>query len=105
MTTASVFEIPLIVSPQTLTVSLSGTIYNLTVRWSEIDQVWLLDIADQNDNVIVGGINLVTGGDLLAPYRYLGFVGSLIVQTDTDTLVPPTFNNLGATSHLYYLPD
>jgi hypothetical protein len=102
---STAFEIPLSATPQTLTVSLSATIYNLAVRWSDIDQVWLLDIYDQNDVLIVGGINLVTGEDLLAPYRYLGFVGSLIVQTDTDTLATPTFANLGTLSHLYYLPD
>lgn len=99
------FEIPLISSPQTMSVQLSGTTYNLEIRWNQISQYWVLDIYDQNDNLIVGGLSLVTGGDLLASYRYLGFVGSLMVQTDTDTLAAPTFTNLGSTSHLYYLPD
>lgn len=101
----SVFEIPLSATPQTLTIPMSGTIYNLYVHWSVIDQIWIIDISDQNNNLIVGGINLVTGVDLLTAYRYLGFKGSLIVQTDTDTLAIPTFENLGSTSHLYYLPD
>jgi hypothetical protein len=99
------FEVPLAATPQTLTISLSGTVYNLLVRWSQIDQIWLLDINDQGNNPVVTGINMTTGGDLLKPYRYLGFVGSLYVQTDTDTLALPSFTNLGSTSHLYYVPD
>jgi hypothetical protein len=99
------FEIPLSATPQTLSVSLVGVTYNLTVKWNDISRAWVIDLYDQNDNLIVGGIPMVTGEDLLEPYGYLKIGGQLIVQTDTDTLAVPTFDNLGATSHLYFIPD
>jgi hypothetical protein len=41
------------------------------------------------------GVPLVTGVDLLAQYAYLGFIGSLVVQTDHDPDATPTYENLG----------
>lgn len=99
----SVFEIPLQATPQTLSVSLVGVTYNLTVRWNQISLAWVLDIYDQNNNLLVGGIPLVTGRNLLEPYGYLNIGGQLQVQTDTDTLAQPTFANLGSTAHLYFV--
>ena len=97
------YEIPLIPKNQKLSISLSGVNYNLTVRWNNFSQTWVLDIADENDNSILTGIQMTTGEDLLSPYGYLQFGGQLYVQTDNSTLTPPTFANLGATSHLYFI--
>jgi hypothetical protein len=99
------FEIPLSATPQTLSVSLVGVTYNLTVRWNDISRAWVIDLYDQNNSLLIGSIPMVTGEDLLAPYGYLNIGGQLIVQTDTDTLAVPTFENLGATSHLYFIPN
>ena len=46
---------------------------------------------------------LVPGVDLLAQYRYLGFTGSLVVQTDNDPNADPTYDSLGQTSQLYFV--
>jgi hypothetical protein len=48
---------------------------------------------------------LVTGIDLLRQYRYLGIPGSMIVYTDGDPDAPPTLENLGNESNLYYVVD
>jgi len=101
-----VFEIPLIASPQKFSVQLNQTTYAMTVRYLDVDQGgWILDIADISDVPIVCGIPLVTGTDLLAQYGYLGFGGQLFVQSDSDPDATPTFQNLGSTSHLYWLPN
>jgi hypothetical protein len=97
------YLVPLINKPQTLSIALGGTTYNLNVYWCRIGQLWMLDIADVNSNPILGGIPLVTSADLLAQYAYLGFAGALIVQTANDTLALPTFANLGDQGNLYFV--
>jgi hypothetical protein len=97
------FEIPLVSVPQTLSISLANVVYNLTVKWNDAAECWVLDIADQNSNNILTGVPLVTGADLLAQYAYLGLGGSLYASTDHDLTAPPTFTNLGDTGHLYFV--
>lgn len=100
----AVFEIPLSPQSQKFSITLSGVNYNLRV-WFNADTQggWYLDIFDDNDVLILTGIPLVTGDDLLGQYEYLGINGSLQVETDTDLAAPPTFENLGITSHLYFI--
>ncbi|WP_436286583.1 phage baseplate plug family protein [Robbsia andropogonis] len=103
MTTYS--EIPLSSKPQTLTVSLGGTTYQLTVKWNAVSSCWVLDIADSTGAGIVSGIPMITGADLLGQYAYLGISGALYCQTDNDPSAVPTFSNLGTTGHLYLATD
>lgn len=105
MANPTVFEIPLVSAPQALQVSLVGVAYTLTLYWCWPIQCWMIDLALSSTNVyLVRGAALVTGADLLAQVTYLGIPGQLIVQTDTDTLAQPTFDNLGQTAHLYFVP-
>jgi len=100
------FEIPLSPSPQTFTISLSGTDYRLTVQWRNAEGAgWTLDIADSGGSPIIEGIPLVTGVNLLEQYDYLGFTGVLWVQTTADPDAVPTFDNLGIGSHLYWFTE
>jgi len=96
------FEIPLIASPQTLSIVLAGVPYQLRVVWNQANGSWVMDIADTNGVPILQGIPLVTGADLLEQFGYLNFGGSLIVQTDNAPNSVPTFKNLGDTGHLYF---
>jgi uncharacterized protein DUF6983 len=98
-------EIPLISAAQTFSVTLVGVTYTMMVHWCAPASCWILDIADQNAVPIVPGIPMITGADLLEPYRYLGIGGQLIVQTDNNTDAVPTFDNLGSRGHLYFVPD
>ncbi len=100
----AIFEIPLRPTPQTFRVQLAGVTYQFALRWLEAEGGgWVLDIVDANGGPLVFGVPLVTGANLLAQYRHLGFGGGLYVQTDHDPDVPPTFENLGVTSHLYFV--
>lgn len=105
MTTTTVYEVPLSSVPQTQTISLGGTFYQLTTRWNITAQCWMMDIADSTGNPILTGIPLVTGADLLEQYGYLDLMGggSLVVQSgsDPDTIPGPT--SLGVDGHLFYL--
>lgn len=99
------YLIPLVSSPQRLSISLAGTTYNLRVYWCRPAQVWILDILDVNSKPLILNIPLVTGADLLAQYTYAGIAGKLFAQTTTGTLLPPTFANLGSAGNLYFVTE
>lgn len=100
------FEIPLAPEPQRFTVTLSGIDYCLTVQYRLAGGAgWVVDIADSNDVPLVSGIPLVTGGDLLASYRHLGFTGALWVQGASYPDDVPTYEDLGIGSHMYWVTD
>jgi hypothetical protein len=100
---ATAYLVPLQATNQKLQITLAGTVYNLTVRWNDMNAAWTLDIADASSNAIISGIPIVTGEDLLAPYAYLDFGGQLIAQTTSDIDAVPTMDNLGATGNLYFV--
>lgn len=101
MTTA--YEIPLKAAAQSFTIALGGVTYSLRLLWNRASSCWVLDLGDAQGNPLVSGIPLVTGINLLAQYAYLGISGSLIVQTDSAVDNVPTVDNLGSTSHLYFV--
>ena len=103
---ATYFNIPLQPQPQTFSIILSGTEYTFTLQYRNVeDGGWTLDIADSDNNPIVQGVPLVTGANLLEKYAYLGFVGALWVQTQSDPDAVPTFENLGTDGLLYYVTN
>lgn len=97
------YEIPLTPETQRFKIGLDGVEYSMFVRWNHEAGAWVLDISDTTGALIVGGIALTTGADLLEQYRHMGFSGSLYVQTDYDKDAMPTAVNLGETSHLYFV--
>ena len=98
------FRVPLVpAQPQRLSLSMAGTIYQLTLKWCAPARCWVLDIADSASEPIVTGIPLVTGASLLEQYGYLGIGGALVPQTDHDANAVPTFDNLGDTGNLYFV--
>lgn len=84
MTTA--YEIPLSAEPQRFSIELANVTYQLVVVWNPSLQCWVLDINDENGVALVLGIPIVTGLDLLRQYAYLGFGGSLVVQTQGSAI-------------------
>lgn len=104
---ATIFEIPLKPStPTIMNIVLGANEYNLRFTYNKArDGAWILDIADASFNLLLAGLPLVSGDDLFAPYRYLGFSGSMIVTTDRGTGEVPGFDDFGATAHLFFVPD
>lgn len=97
------YEIPLSPQAQFFQISLSGVVYNLRFTWCEPNATWIVDVRDASSAPVVLGVPLTTGADLLEQYGYLGFVGQLIARTDHAPDAPPTYANLGANGHLYYV--
>lgn len=102
---SAVFEIPLQVgTPQTFSIALGGITYQLTFLYrNDFSGGWTVDIADSSGNPILQGVPLVTGADLLAQYKHLGFTGALVVQTVSNPDAVPTFDNLGSDGQLYWI--
>ncbi len=94
--TKNIYQIPLRDGPQSLTIALSGVVYNLRVRYNAKTELWVLDLADAAGVSMIRGIPLVTGCDLLAQYHHLGFTGALIAYNpaDFESDNPPRFDDL-----------
>lgn len=91
----NIYYVPLRDGPQTLSIALSGVVYQVRVRYSARTDLWVLDIADADGNSLVRDIPMVTGCDLLHQYHHLGFGGALVVQNAvTSDDQPPQFNDL-----------
>lgn len=100
-------QLPVVPSQaQRFKLDLGGTTYNFRLTYNAAqDGCWVMDIGDDNGAVLVAGIPLVSGVDLLAQHRHLGFTGGLIVTTDRGAGEVPSFDGLGVTSRLFFIPD
>ena len=88
----------------TQVLTLDGVKFRLDTYTNKIDGGWYFNISDADDVAVVVGVGLVTGLDLLFPYRHLDvppgilFVNDLIGPRDDPGL--ESFINGGAA--LYY---
>ena len=100
----SLFIIPVLNTPQSFQIALSGIEYIITCKWNDSPEGgWVLDFADGlTETPIVANIPLVTGINLLDGLSYLNINGELYVFTDGDDFAVPTLLNLGIESKLYF---
>jgi hypothetical protein len=110
---ASFYQIPFSGLPESFSISIVGVTYFFAIRFNNRYQAWVLDIYDVSHILLVGGIPLVTGTNLLAQYDYLGFAFALIVQsidtTNEESVMPlqdildrtPGWGDLNNTSFVY----
>lgn len=102
---AGIIEIPLTPRAQRFSITLGENVYQMRVMYNEAGEgCWNLDIGTQAGALLVAGIPLITGVNLLSQHAYLGFGGGLYVTTDRGAGETPTFTGLGITSHLYFVP-
>ena len=97
------YKFPLSPKAQGMFVRLAGTRYWLTWRFNSDSASWMLSIANEAKVPILSNIPVVTGLDLLAPYRYTGIQGSIVVQTAHNADAVPTFDNLGGDGNVFYV--
>ncbi len=97
-------EIPLSADNQIFTLRLGGRQLRLRVIYRD-EAGWILDLLETDNASIINGIPLVSGVNLLAPYKYLGFTGGLYVVSDDEAQEYPTKTNLGYRSHLYFVTE
>jgi hypothetical protein len=97
----SIYQIPLQPGPQSFVVPLAGAAYRLRLWWCESTfPAWMLDLATEGGAALVAGLPLLPGGDLLAQHAHLGIGGGLYVISEGA----PTFDSLGDTTQLYFVP-
>lgn len=87
----------------TKSVDLDGTRYFVTYRKSfRYDRI-SLDILDAQGNMIVSGIKLVAGDDLLKPYSDERLPPGRLRLAASPGDPPPTLETLGVTAWLVYI--
>jgi hypothetical protein len=95
-------EIPVTNDPQTFNVELDGNTYTFKMRWNITDGAWYTNITGVTNDVIINGLKLVTGPDLLLPYAVTE-LGSLYVTDTNGTELDPDFDNWGDDYLLVYV--
>lgn len=112
--TTNVLEIPLQpATPVGMLIYMGSLHVGLRVYWVEAEGFpgddsgfkeggWYLDVFDDSGSPIVCGVPLVTGENIFKQYAYLGLPPTW-VTTDGDPYAPPTWDNLGLLSHVYFV--
>jgi len=99
------FTIPVIstVELNTQQVEMGGKFYDLIIRYNPRDEHFMLDISRENV-VLISGIKLVCGNDLLAQYLHTADLpkGKLNIVDSLGGYADPTKDNFGVTVQLQY---
>ncbi|MGU3663135.1 phage baseplate plug protein [Methylobacterium sp. A49B] len=105
-------EIPMQPGNRMFSVELAGKSYLIRQTWNDADPfsvgggTYYIDIGDASTSAtLIAGLPLVPGSDLLGQFGYMEFGGSLVVTSDHNSGDPVTYDGLGTTSHLYFVPD
>lgn len=101
----AVFKIPLLNIPQSFQISLENKLYILTCKFNSMDEGgWTLDISDAETNEpLANNLPVITGANILEGLDYLEINGELYAYTDGDPTAPPTLENLGIESNIYFV--
>ena len=66
------------------TLTLDGVRFRLDTYTNKADGAWYMDLYDEDNVALVQGIAIVTGLDLLFPYRYLDVPPGILFVNDQD---------------------
>jgi hypothetical protein len=73
-------------SAYTFECPLNGISYRFDVRWNTRGGFWLFDLyRASDDTLLVAGVPILLGGNLLGAYRYLGIGGLFAVDMGSST--------------------
>lgn len=98
-------ELPLSAVNQQFSIFLGGRLWFLRLRWNEDAQAWVIDFSDKDNRRVLTGIPLVTGIDILGQHKHLGIGGGLIIQTDFDPLLAPSYDSLGTSARAFFFQE
>ena len=97
-------EVVLSAGNQRFSHAVEGVTYQFSLIWRGTG--WILDIYEKNTgNLVIGGIPLVTGADLMEQHEWMDLGFSLLVICDIPGQDYPTEYDLGTTSHLYLVTE
>lgn len=91
------YEIPLIPRNHKTMTTVNGVDYLLSLIWNGEAGAWVMDISTGTGGLLVSGVALVTGTDLLGQYAYIGIGAALVMSAEA------TYGNLGTDAKLYYV--
>jgi hypothetical protein len=79
-------------------VSINGAvqIFFITLTFNEVAAYWVMSISDANQNLLVQGIPLVTGLNLLRQYQYLEIGSIYLINTTGVDIDYPNNTDLGS---------
>lgn len=96
-------EIPISPDNQQFSYAVNGLSYQFRFIWR--GTFWVIDISDSKGELIIGGIPMIPGADLLEQHAHLGLGFALLVQCDDPGQDYPTENDIGLSSHLYIITE
>jgi hypothetical protein len=98
-------EIPIdpTLASQTFKTDLEGNTYNFRVYYNSRGGYYAMDLSNENDELLVGGITLVMGGDIINQHELN--IGGMFVVESGDTAIDPVFGELGSTHFLVHLTE
>lgn len=103
---SSIFSLPLQSGvPQTFGIQLSGVTYQLTFLYRNDpggNPGWFMDVASATGTPLAQGLAIVTGADILAQLKHLGFGGALLGQTLSNPDMLPTFSDFGNDFQMFW---
>jgi hypothetical protein len=96
-------EIPVTNDPRsTFSVELDGNTYTIKLHWNITDAAWYMNLTGVTNDVVINGLKLVTGPDLLHPYSEID-LGGLVVVDQSDAGLDSDFDNFGDNYILVYI--
>ena len=101
---ANELKIPLRVNPNyNFSVDLEEHSYKFTIRWNGTGEFWVLNIEGITNNVVVNGIPMVTGPNLLKPFaiKELGAIYMVDLQSQFSD---PNYDDIGTRFVMLYVP-
>jgi len=88
----------------TMTVDLDNETFALTFRWNGRESAWYMDLCQEDQTVIAGGIKVVPQIDLTSRFRAIGSpLGSIVAIGESQFAERPGRDELGKRVKLYYL--
>lgn len=92
-----------ILSNKEFRTELDGIFFLLSFRFNSRAAIWMMDISDENSNIIVSGIALLLGVNLLGRFPDSKLPpGTLFVENFSEENVEATRDNLGEDILLLY---
>ncbi len=86
---------------QTFTILLGAISYDMAVRWNDRSGTWVLDITDSaSQTILVQGIPLVLGTDILSPYGLA--MGYMVVVDQSGQGLDAGVDDLGSRVNVYW---
>lgn len=99
----NIIEIPVSNKNQQFNIQLGGKYYRIRLVYREFCG-WVADFMTQTGDTIFTGVPLVSGVDILEPYRYIGIKGGLAFYCENPENEKEQ-DELGIRNRLYFIYD